>query len=344
MQKRQVLFLHSFSSVIPLSSYIFFTRQRIFLPVYHTVSNTIPSHLKFLHHIRNEKLFRQDLDFMLSYFRPVSLKELLSFVLSGEKPSENILFLSFDDGLSDIYNIAAPILKEKGVPATVFINTAFLDNKDLFYRYKASIILDHLSRKTVPESQISIIKSVLLKYNICPKCLATAIISVAYLQKAVLDEIAAVLNIDFKEYLKVHQPYMTTQQIKWLKKHNFSVGSHSIDHPYYGEIPLKEQIKQTAESVKVISKVFDEPIMAFAFPFTDFGVSRTLFLKFYASMSSFIDISFGAAGLKKDIVPQHLHRFPMENSLVPAKKLICSEYLYYILKMPLGKNKIKRKL
>jgi hypothetical protein len=38
--------------------------------------------------------------------------------------------------------MAMPILRRKGVPATVFVNSDFVDNQDLFFRFKAALIID----------------------------------------------------------------------------------------------------------------------------------------------------------------------------------------------------------
>jgi hypothetical protein len=65
----------------------------------------------------------------------------------SEKPEiikKPLLHLSFDDGLSACYDTIAPILLRKGVPATFFLNPAFIDNKALMFRYKISLCLNAL--------------------------------------------------------------------------------------------------------------------------------------------------------------------------------------------------------
>ncbi len=44
-----------------------------------------------------------------------------------KRPHRRKLAITFDDGLEDLYTIAYPYLKEKGIPFTAFIATDFLD-------------------------------------------------------------------------------------------------------------------------------------------------------------------------------------------------------------------------
>jgi len=65
---------------------------------------------------------------------------------NGQPLTRQSFFLSFDDGLREPLDIIAPILKQKGVPATFFVNTATLDNLEMLYRHKASLLVDHVRR------------------------------------------------------------------------------------------------------------------------------------------------------------------------------------------------------
>ena len=61
--------------------------------------------------------------------------------------------LSFDDGLSSFYQTIAPILEEESIKAINFVNTDFLDNRELFFRYKVNLIIDKLKHGPISDSQ-----------------------------------------------------------------------------------------------------------------------------------------------------------------------------------------------
>ena len=134
---------------------------------------------------------------------------------------------------------------------------------------------------------------------------------------------------------------MSSEQVSVLLQQGFSIGGHSIDHPLYNKIALAEQLRQTIESQQFLESKFDLDYRVFAFPFTDDGLTKSFFSALQAQFP--FDLSFGGAGLKQDVIPNNLQRFPMESDrLNSARKLINTEFLYYLLKIPFGKNRLKR--
>lgn len=119
------------------------------VPVYHTVADIMPDHIKYLYPIKNTTVFRQDLNTLLKYYQPATIQELIKHAEEGTEPDKPIFHLTFDDGLSEFYSVIAPILKEKGIQATCFLNNDFIDNKKLFFRFKESILVDRLHQESL---------------------------------------------------------------------------------------------------------------------------------------------------------------------------------------------------
>lgn len=68
--------------------------------------------------------------FFASRFRVVSLSEQLRACRSNT-PMGGTLSITFDDGYRDNAEIAAPILKQLGLPATFFITTGFIESQQV---------------------------------------------------------------------------------------------------------------------------------------------------------------------------------------------------------------------
>lgn len=326
-------FLRFISPIFSVKKIITRSNQVIFLPFYHCISNTNHEYIKNLYPVRNEKIFINDLDFFTHYFKPVDL----DFLLNNKTVKEPVFHLSFDDGLSDVYNVIAPILLKKGIPASFFVNTDFIDNKDLFFRYKASIIIEKFKNYTKKELLIKKInKNISLHLSV--NNFNTIIKSIDYNNKHILDKIAVLIDIDFNEYLQTNKPYLTTKQINELIKKGFTIGSHSMSHPEYRTIKYIDQIKQTTESMKFITDNFKPKHKIFSFPFTDYNVSLDFFNYIYKN--NIVDYSFATAGLKIDNLNKNFQRFAMDGTLIPADKLVKAEYLYFLFKKIFNKNVI----
>lgn len=328
---------------IPLELLKGITGLRSVFPFYHLISDDDVIHIRHLYKVHRVNDFMKDLEFLLKNYDPIDPGEWIAAFKNGEKIRKHGFLLTFDDGLSEFYNIVAPILLKKGIPAICFLNSAFIDNKDLFYRYKASILIERLTSPSVPLSGIKAMQEYLASRNIQYDESCTFLYSINYLNRHHLDEIARILEVDFREYLSAHRPYLETGQIKELIKQGFLFGSHSIDHPRYSDLPLEQQVFQTDSSMKRIALDFGLDYKLFSFPFTDFGLSKDLFEALFRENENIVDLSFGCAGLKKDECSKNIQRIPFEAGGFSAREIVYGEYFYYLAKGFLGKNRITRK-
>jgi len=296
----------------------------VFQPFYHVVSNENLPHI-LNYNYRNTEQFEKELDFYLKHFRPVSLEELTS----NPRSTEKIFHVSFDDGLKECAEIIAPILLRKGIPATFFVNTGFVDNQSLFHKYKASLILRKLNQSAQPETE-----KVLLENNLQ----GNNILKTTILQVEVLNKVAEMLEIDFADFLKQQQPYLTTQQILQLKNHGFSIGAHSFNHPEFWKITEEEQLNEIKNSISWLVKKINPEIKAFSFPFTDSGVSLNLMKTL--KNENICDVTFGTAGIKYDELESHFQRYPVETEgdfILNLK----AELTYFVMRKQIGKATVK---
>ncbi len=313
------------------------TGQKVIFPFYHAVANTVPAHLKHLYSVRNIQLFEKDLHFLSKDYKPISIKDAKAYYNNN---SEKAACFTFDDGLREFKEVAWPILKKHEIPVALFINTAFVDNKELFYRFKASLLMDKvLNKSNISFRKIEKTLSVKLQNK---ESLIKIIMQINYSNREELDALALLLEVDFEQYLKDKKPYLTTDELRELHNEGILIGAHSHDHPLFNELSFDEQLNQVTKSMDWVSENFQQSIKAFSFPFTDFGVSKELFKKLYEEDNSLLDISMGTAGIKKENFQNHLQRIPMENNYKSAKKILLKEYLYYIVKATFNKNTIQR--
>lgn len=314
--------------------------QNILLPFYHSVSDHKLQHIQDdFYHVRNISTFEADLDYCAKNYRAISLDELYR-IISSEKPSrEPVFHISFDDGLREVYDIVLPILKNKKIPASVFINTDFVDNKGLFYKYKIGVILDRLQAN--PSASLKLLNNVhdRNKYSSTQE-LKDSLLAFTHDDESTIDSIASHLNINWQKYLQDQKPYMSSTQIKELMKNGFEIGSHGYNHRWFKYLTLDEKKEQITRSFDYLSEELGIAKQYFSFPFSDENVSPDFFDWLLGDFGC--KLSFGISGLKSDYHKNHLHRLPMENNLNEVSKIIKTEYLYFMIKSLFGKNKISR--
>ena len=333
--KSSIYKLFSFNSLLNLS------KQKLVFPFYHTVSDVQLPHIKHVYPVKSKTSFISDLEFLLKHFVPIDPKDL-NQILNDRNDGKKYMLLTFDDGLKEVYDIILPILKSYSIPAIFFLNTAFIDNKKMFFRYKVSLLIDHIENYGIADQQRKSILNILKRNDIKTDNLKHGLSAIKYLDSEIVDIIAELLEYDFKTFLENERPYLTTDQVNEILRQGYHIGSHSVDHPNYSEIEFNDQVAQTSESLRFLKSKFNTIEQYFSFPFTDFGVSSEFFDRIYSNAAMSLNYTFGTAGIKNDIHVNHLQRISMEKSIYSAKQLLKAEVLYYLLKAPFGLNNIKR--
>ncbi len=312
--------LSIFVKILPLKFLIRISGKKIVLPFYHTVSDIKLPHVYNLYPVRSIEQFQNDVKVLLEYFIPVNIQDIES-VKNGKLVFDKPIFhLSFDDGLRETFSHVLPLLTKLNLPATIFINTNFIDNKQLFYRFKLSLIAEEIN-KLSKKDQIKLVQ-VYPETGTIEKLLGLS-------NELKIQEISKYLKIDFSEYLKHEKPYLTISEVNNLIENKFTIGSHSASHPLFSAITLSEQKSEIMESFNYLEDNFDIKHRYFSFPYTSDGVSS----EFMNWLDKENIISFGTSNLNDSDFSKHYHRIGIE-----SKK----GNMVDILKLEMTKAVIKR--
>jgi peptidoglycan/xylan/chitin deacetylase (PgdA/CDA1 family) len=317
-------------SKVPLSVLATVTRTNLVIPYYHLVSDVENACVKHLYPFKTVSEFRHDIEFLATHYAPITLPDLIEAVAAGRPFDKKVFCLTFDDGFREMHDVVAPILMEKGISATFFVNSAFVDNKELCYLNKASVLIEGFEKQRSPALERHLLSKLRDRVGPCDS-VPSGILSVTYRGKDVLDEVAEVLQVDVRGFLASNEPYLTSSQINALIEKGFSLGGHSVDHPVYAGLSLEEQIDQTLSSVEYLRKTFRLSYGAFAFPHHDRNVSGEFFRRIAAS--GLVDITFGTGGLSLENIPTHFQRVSLEKPVDPAGRIMAFHHWKKLSKM-----------
>jgi peptidoglycan/xylan/chitin deacetylase (PgdA/CDA1 family) len=308
------------------------------LPYHHTVSNEFLPHIKHLFNYKNVTQFSADLDFLLKHYKPVTPADIIKSIEQNNALPKKSFLISFDDGFREVYDIIAPILEQKGVPALFFINPAFIDNKVLFYRCKISLLIHELLKHKQESAFATIFYDTL---EVQKKSIDEIIISLKKLDQntaGILDELATKIDFSFEQYLTTQQPFLTQQQLISLHNRGFFIGGHSMTHPYYNKLLLQEQVAQTTASCNFVNELLSVNNSCFSFPHTDVGISQ----HFFENVQSSIPLFFGIQNQKEELENKVLHRFNAERPEVNFADQVKGLSIMMWLQKLTAKNTISR--
>lgn len=305
--------------------------QNAVFPFYHSVAEQQAPHLAHAYRIRTPKEFEQDLDLLLKEFEARSLGDYLSG--TGKNKGKRYMVLSFDDGLKECHTHIAPLLRKKGIPAVFFLNNSFIDNKGLFYRYKVSLLVQKMREDSKAMEQTSEF------LKIKAKQLEKSLLTIGFDQRTLIDTLAEMTGLDFSIYLKHSPVYLSSSEVEDMLNWGFEIGGHSSEHMDFTLLEASEMVAQIKESIDDLQKRFDIRTRYFSFPFTSDGVPHQVIERLLND--GIAEVLMGTSGLKLTGKRGFIQRIPMEDYRRPAGDALKAEYLYYLLKKPLGRNRLR---
>jgi peptidoglycan/xylan/chitin deacetylase (PgdA/CDA1 family) len=308
------------------------------LPYHHTVSNEALPHIQHLYSYKNEAQFKKDLDTLLKYNKPISAGDLSKCINENKPIPKHHFLLTFDDGFREVYDVIAPLLESKGVPAVFFIVPSFIDNKELFFRCKTSLLIHQLVNNK-KDDLVNLYREHFKIPNAAKEKMIHTLKNIKSANKDSLDELAYKTGYSFSDFLTVQQPFLTTGQLTSLHKRGFTIGAHSINHPYYDQLSLADQLEQTIGSCKYVQQITGNQQQYFSFPFSEENLPQQLFNELNKSG---IDLLFGLQNQKIETANKMVHRFNAERPSVILDEQLKGILLLSLLRKWMGKNKVHR--
>ena len=120
--------------VVLYSFFYFYIKPRYVVPVlmYHGVNDNTDSTLNV-----SVDNFSKQISFLLKNgYNIISLDDLVNGIKNKKEFSSKTIVITFDDGLKDNYTNAFPILKKHNIPATIFLISSYMDNKNEYLTWE----------------------------------------------------------------------------------------------------------------------------------------------------------------------------------------------------------------
>ena len=190
------------------------------------------------HNFVSASAFASQIDYVCEHYEPVSIRDLAGWYLSGRRPPRRAIAITFDDGFANNYSVAFPILRERGVPFTVFVTTGMVGTSGAQLwteRVKRAIYLCQAQSASLVLDG----RPVTLDLSSPSKRTAAARAAVQQLKRCALPERDAAVSIiedvcgrplpahrDHERY-----EFLTWEQIRALAGAGVEIGSHTVNHP-----------------------------------------------------------------------------------------------------------------
>jgi peptidoglycan/xylan/chitin deacetylase (PgdA/CDA1 family) len=258
-----------------------------------------------------EQVCAQEFDWQLAalarWFKVLPLTEAVVRLRDGTLPRRSAC-VTFDDGYADNVTVALPILRRRGVPATFFLATSFVDGGRM---WNDSVIETVRAARgnTLDAAALGLTTLNIATDQMRREAIARALAALKYLPQEErqnrVDEFAEQASRPLPSNLM-----MTTEQVRSLDAGGMEVGAHTVTHPILARLESARAENEIRDSKRGLEAMTGKRVGLFAYPNgrpgRDYGpehVGMVRTLGFDAAVST----AWGAASAASD--PYQLPRF-----------------------------------
>lgn len=211
--------------------------------------------------------FERQLQLMKRHFQPMTLATLAqAFQQTGLAP-KNAVVITVDDGYRDFYEVAYPLLKHYGVPATFFVTTGFV-NQDLWLWPDQVLWL--LRNRTLSEGVLVVGEKTFdltepVKKLWWPLVLHLLTIE-NHIRLTAISELVQRSGVSLPAIAPDEFAAVTWAQLSEMQQQGIEIGGHTISHPSLGHMPVVEAQAEINGSFEVLRLHLGDKPRTFCYP------------------------------------------------------------------------------
>lgn len=210
------------------------------------------------------------LDVLSAHCTPVSIADVRRFSMGARLPPNPVL-VTFDDGYLEGHDVALPILRRAGVPATFFIPTAFPDAGRLFWWDRVHLIMRRAAREQL---ELTYPRRLSLRPQRAPAAAARLVCQAIKQTVGIdlprlwetLEEQAGVSLSAAEERALAARSIMGFAEVRALAAAGLDVQSHSHEHLVLNTLTPEAARRDLARSAEVLRDTLGTEIYGVAYP------------------------------------------------------------------------------
>ncbi|MAL98988.1 MAG: hypothetical protein CL583_11140 [Alteromonadaceae bacterium] len=210
--------------------------------------------------------FRHQMRKIRQSFNPISLDALMQAHDRGETP-ENAVAITFDDGYHDFLEYAYPILKEEGIPATLFLTTGFTNGDLWLWPDQLRFALETTKAASIEppgiNERLDLNASRLQAWHaIADHCLTLGNREKLHF----MDQVFDLLGVQMPARPPEKYMPLSWDDVRDMVKGGLEIGSHTYSHPILTKLDDNELLAELQNSRREIETQLGFAPKAFCYP------------------------------------------------------------------------------
>lgn len=216
-----------------------------------------------------ENSFRIQIEYLKKHFEILSLPEAVERMKNGEIERPTAV-ITFDDGYQNNFDIAFPILRREGIPASIFLTTGLTNTNDTVWQCRLNLALSQTSKSHIEWNGSRFdLSTAGLRAN------ASATIQESLKKIEHSQLMAAIRNIILKldddpdRPIEIGSPFRMLDKMaiaEMVASGLIEFGAHTHHHAILSLLSKKERCYEISETIKWVHEVTGLPCRYFAYP------------------------------------------------------------------------------
>ena len=209
--------------------------------------------------------FRLQMAFVKRAYTVLPLEELVDAVVSGGRLPARALAITFDDGYADNHRLGLPVLRELGLPATVYVATgAVADAAPFWVAAVRALALGATDALPMPDGTRHWLGDGAGR-TAAAKALTRALVPLAADARAAwLADAARVSGVDLVGTLA--RTMLDWNEIRELAAAGWTIGAHTVTHSNVALVDPARAEREIAESRDALGAAIGAPVRHFCYP------------------------------------------------------------------------------
>jgi len=236
------------------------TRGKLLILCYHRI---FPQSDPLVPDCINSDLFDLHMNVVASLFSPLPLSEAVDRLQQGTLPARAIS-VTFDDGYADNFEVALPILRKHGIPATIFIASGYLDGGRMWNDTLTESVrrapgseldtgdmgLAHLPISSPQERGLTARKILLHLRRLPPEERIRQV-----------EQLAVRIGAELPDDLM-----LSSGQVRKLHAAGIEIGAHTVTHPILSRLSAESAEQEIRDSRRHLQDLAGAKVTGFAYP------------------------------------------------------------------------------
>ena len=207
--------------------------------------------------------FRWQMELLARCFKVLPLQEALAASAAGRVPPRAVC-ITFDDGYRSVYDLALPVLREYGLPATVFVTSGYIGSGNMWNDRimeamqslpGTSLNLNELglgtySLRNQDERRQSVDRLTERSKYLSPEA-----------RHSVVEHLETLVGDEHRDSLM-----LTSDMVRELDRQGMEIGAHTVSHPILTSLDDDSARIEISASKQQLEAILGKPVRLFAYP------------------------------------------------------------------------------